>query len=705
MPASGVQGSVRADQADGAHGKAGGVGEDLGDHRGRALADVLRALVQDDLARGRDAGADRRGVRQRGVAATVPARGDADPPTGAASRAAAFQCRLPARAQRLEAVGDADAAGQKLARCGRVAVAESVEQPEIEPVDPGGLGKIVHQRLGQAGGLRHAEAAEGARDRPVRVHGAALGAEVRHAVGAGGVHGDAVGDRRTPRGIGAGVDGGGEVHGDEAAAPVAAGTGLHAGGMALGGRLHRLGAGVDHPRWAAGPERDEADQRLQREVELGAEAAARRRWQDADAAGRQAQHRRRLGAVHRRRLGAGVDHQHAAPFAGLEPGGAGLGLDIGVLDMRGPDLGLGAVRGRGQPGGGIAAADKAADQQVARPLLVQQDRAWCLGLDRVEEVGQRRPGDGEAGEVERGDPIGLAGDQRHRLAAEAGGGLGQRRLVGERRDDAEAVAAGDVGGGEDRLEPLRQAPGVEVAKGEAGMVVRRARGANGEPAPPFVSRPKIGAERVSAANLGRPVQPLDRRADGTAGRGPGVRSGLGPGVADRIDDLGIAGAAAEHAAERFPRLGPGRARGARQERGGRHQHAGRADAALRRAVPQEGALQAVRLAGRNGRQPLDGGDLAADGGGGGRQAGADRLAVQQHRAGAAVAAIAADLGAGQVQRLAQHIREPPRRVDAQGSRHAVHGQMRRGRVEAHAGTRDESCASIRRISSAAACAR
>ena len=40
------------------------------------------------------------------------------------------------------------------------------------------------------------------------------------------------------------------------------------------------------------------------------------------------------------------------------------------------------------------------------------------------------------------------------------------------------------------------------------------------------------------------------------------------------------------------------------------------------------------------------------------QAGADRLAVEQHRAGAAVAGVAADLGAGQPQLVAQHRRQP-----------------------------------------------
>src|SRR3546814_15501841 len=80
----------------------------------------------------------------------------------------------------------------------------------------------------------------------------------------------------------------------------------------------------------------------------------------------------------------------------------------------------------------------------------------------------------------------------------------------------------------------------------------------------------------------------------------------------------------------------------------RHQHARRADAALRSAVVAEGLLQApaIGIAG----QPLDGGDPAALGLAAGQQTGAELLAVDQHGAGAAVAAAAADLGAGKADR-------------------------------------------------------
>lgn len=62
-------------------------------------------------------------------------------------------------------------------------------------------------------------------------------------------------------------------------------------------------------------------------------------------------------------------------------------------------------------------------------------------------------------------------------------------------------------------------------------------------------------------------------------------------VAHGLDDLEIAGAAAEHAAERILRLGLVGLRVALEQIIARHQHAGRADAALGRAMRVERLLQ------------------------------------------------------------------------------------------------------------------
>ena len=86
---------------------------------------------------------------------------------------------------------------------------------------------------------------------------------------------------------------------------------------------------------------------------------------------------------------------------------------------------------------------------------------------------------------------------------------------------------------------------------------------------------------------------------------------------------------------------------------------------------EEGRLQCLDA--RAG-QPLDGGDAAAGDAGGGRQAGADRDAVEKHGAGAAVAGVAADLGAGETGLLAQKVGEPARRRGLERPRDTVQHQ-------------------------------
>ena len=94
------------------------------------------------------------------------------------------------------------------------------------------------------------------------------------------------------------------------------------------------------------------------------------------------------------------------------------------------------------------------------------------------------------------------------------------------------------------------------------------------------------------------------------------------------------------------------ARARAQQRGGRDDEAGRAEAALHRAGRDERALHRVQLAVR--REPLDRHDLAAVGLRAVHEARADELAVEQHRAGAALALLAGVLRAGQAESLAQH---------------------------------------------------
>jgi hypothetical protein len=96
---------------------------------------------------------------------------------------------------------------------------------------------------------------------------------------------------------------------------------------------------------------------------------------------------------------------------------------------------------------------------------------------------------------------------------------------------------------------------------------------------------------------------------------------------------------------------------------GRHQHAGRADAALGGAVRMEGILQGAELAVLG--QALDGDDRATGDLRHRHEAGADLAAVEPHRAGAAVAGVATDLGAGEAEVVAQDVGQAAHGIDVE----------------------------------------
>ncbi len=206
-------------------------------------------------------------------------------------------------------------------------------------------------------------------------------------------------------------------------------------------------------------------------------------------------------------------------------------------------------------------APRPRDQQVARRARHADAARHRRAARRCpSRCGKRLPGHRERLQIERLDMRGLAGDQRHRLAAEPR--IGSRPAPAGRRRrgmHAEAVLAGDVGGGEDRHRSRQPgAPSREIAETEA-----RARdGASGSPAP--AARPRatrsapnaLAPRRPSAGPSSRSARGADRGAGGRAlGRRACARR-----VQHRGDDLGIAGAAAQHAAQRLLDLAPRRAR-------------------------------------------------------------------------------------------------------------------------------------------------
>jgi len=156
---------------------------------------------------------------------------------------------------------------------------------------------------------------------------------------------------------------------------------------------------------------------------------------------------------------------------------------------------------------------------------------------------------------------------------------------------------------------------------------------------------------------------------------------------DGADDAGVAGAAAVGVLERDADVVVGRVRVFGQQGGGGHQQAGRAEAALHRAVGDERLLQRVEpfrpvrvVAG----QPFHGDDRAALGLEGRVVTGEHRHAIHLDGADAALRFVAADLGAGQAEIVAQDFGQGARFGHVQGAGTSVDGE---GEVGHGAGSR------------------
>src|SRR5262249_44509754 len=144
---------------------------------------------------------------------------------------------------------------------------------------------------------------------------------------------------------------------------------------------------------------------------------------------------------------------------------------------------------------------------------------------------------------------------------------------------------------------------------------------------------------------------------------------------DRREHLGVGAAAADVPAQVIADLVLGRGGVLAEQALHGHDHAPRAVAALERLVLQERLLDTVQLAVLG--QPLDRRDLPVLDVAGQHETGADRLAVEQHRARAAHADATALQGPAQAQIVAQHVEErlvgldqqlAPLAVDRRGDR-------------------------------------
>ena len=328
---------------------------------------------------------------------------------------------------------------------------------------------------------------------------------------------------------------------------------------------------------------------------------------------------------------------------------------------------------------------------------MDQRRALRAGLARTADRRQRLVTDGQIFVSYRDDRLACADQRHHGIAPVTHESLGQHRLIAHVGVDADTVG-GHVGGGE---HPRHAGPGGggrrEVAEHDPGRGVGRADDAE----PERIRRHGVGAIALGARELGHAVELGKAGTHGSARRRRFQRLwGIARRIQHRDYDLAIAGAAAEDAAESVHDSGRARARrGAQQLRCG-DQHARRAGAALRRAMAQEGPLQPVQPS--FGGEALHGLHVAPCGLGQRHHAAADLGAVEQHRAGAAVARVAADLGPGQAEIVAERIGEAPQRWRVHRHRPSV--DQERGGVAraARAHIMLPSSASVRAVSVRAA---
>ena len=140
---------------------------------------------------------------------------------------------------------------------------------------------------------------------------------------------------------------------------------------------------------------------------------------------------------------------------------------------------------------------------------------------------------------------------------------------------------------------------------------------------------------------------------------------------DGLDDVHVARAAADVAADRPPHVVVRRSGVLLDQRRADQHHPGGAEAALEAVLLLEGSLDRVQLAVR--LEPLDGRDLVAVGLDGEHGAGLDRAAVEQHGAGAAAGGVAPDVRTGQPDRAPDVVHQQDPRFDVLGVGRAVDG--------------------------------
>ncbi len=316
-------------------------------------------------------------------------------------------------------------------------------------------------------------------------------------------------------------------------------------------------------------------------------------------------------------------------------------------------------------------------RHVARHVGVHEVGAVARPLD-ADDRGQRLVVDpdplaGVLGEVA------VAGDHHHDgLADVVDLVLGQRvrgARVGERRVRDQhgqrlAHPTREVLVGVDGHEAVDVQRVAHVDVDDAGMGVRAAHEGRGQGAMAEVvevAAPAGDQTRVLLAP-DRGAEHLRRHARVSARL---LAADLG-GTQDGLDDVLVAGAPAEVARDGLARLVLGRLRVLLEVCRDGGEEARRAEAALQAMTLGERLLDGAH--GPDGAKPLDRGDGVGLGRHGEHQAGPHGRAVDEHRAGPAHPVLATDVGAGQLQVVAQEVGQQPARRRLRVTPHPVDGE-------------------------------
>ena len=217
--------------------------------------------------------------------------------------------------QGIKASREPDAVFENLPRRRRLTRAQSVPIAKLKWVHAQLVGQIVIEPFPGNRPLRRPETAERAGGGIVRVNRPRVNEDVGNPIRATAVNRDAIGDRRPPGRIGAGIEIGVHMISDQIPVRVGRRLGIRRHGMALGTGGHGFGATIDAANGSVQfPSRD-GEQGLHGNVQLPTEAAPTCRWHDPNRLFLDPEHPGDLAQIHIGRLRTGDDLDTVVIFA------------------------------------------------------------------------------------------------------------------------------------------------------------------------------------------------------------------------------------------------------------------------------------------------------------------------------------------------------------------------------------------------------